>query len=182
MIRKVFIFCLGGAACLFLAVSIAAFTYGSTSTVRSIYESPLRINGWETNVFFVHQRFRVSRSRNYVSWDEAHASFEPLNFTSTKWGSERLPTFVLTGIKHDAGKQFSGVLYMFDSTAESLLAIGCILGAYPAISFVRGPLSRRSRRRRGLCLKCGYNLAGNTSGVCPECGTPRTGTYGETGI
>jgi len=24
----------------------------------------------------------------------------------------------------------------------------------------------------GLCRGCGYNLTGNTSGVCPECGTP----------
>ncbi|MFO0837932.1 MAG: hypothetical protein U1D55_05350 [Phycisphaerae bacterium] len=23
-----------------------------------------------------------------------------------------------------------------------------------------------------LCEACGYNLRGNTSGVCPECGTP----------
>ena len=27
------------------------------------------------------------------------------------------------------------------------------------------------RRSRGLCPACGYNLAGNTSGACPECGT-----------
>ena len=26
------------------------------------------------------------------------------------------------------------------------------------------------RRKKGLCLKCGYNLKGNVSGVCPECG------------
>ena len=26
--------------------------------------------------------------------------------------------------------------------------------------------------RAGHCKKCGYNLTGNTSGVCPECGTP----------
>ena len=33
--------------------------------------------------------------------------------------------------------------------------------------------TRRLRRRRklGLCLACGYNLTGNVSGVCPECGT-----------
>ena len=31
---------------------------------------------------------------------------------------------------------------------------------------------RRARRRAGCCLTCGYNLTGNTSGVCPECGTP----------
>jgi hypothetical protein len=29
---------------------------------------------------------------------------------------------------------------------------------------------RRSRRKR--CRACGYSLQGNTSGVCPECGTP----------
>lgn len=29
----------------------------------------------------------------------------------------------------------------------------------------------RYRLQRGCCRHCGYNLAGNTSGVCPECGT-----------
>jgi hypothetical protein len=36
------------------------------------------------------------------------------------------------------------------------------------------------RRRDGLCLICGYNLNGNTSGVCPECGTPIAGKAGVT--
>ena len=27
------------------------------------------------------------------------------------------------------------------------------------------------RRRRGQCVRCGYDLTGNTSGTCPECGT-----------
>lgn len=35
--------------------------------------------------------------------------------------------------------------------------------------------SRRARRwrlrRAGKCPVCGYNLTGNTSGVCPECGS-----------
>ena len=31
-------------------------------------------------------------------------------------------------------------------------------------------LRRALRLRRGLCPACGYDLTGNTSGVCPECG------------
>jgi hypothetical protein len=45
-----------------------------------------------------------------------------------------------------------------------------LFAAYPAIAFTRGPLRRWRRRRKGLCVKCGYNLTGNVSGVCPECG------------
>jgi len=30
----------------------------------------------------------------------------------------------------------------------------------------------RRRTRPGHCQQCGYNLTGNTSGICPECGTP----------
>ena len=29
---------------------------------------------------------------------------------------------------------------------------------------------RAERRRAGLCERCGYDLTGNVSGVCPECG------------
>ena len=34
-------------------------------------------------------------------------------------------------------------------------------------------IERRQRRRKGLCLKCGYDLTGNVSGVCSECGEAR---------
>ena len=29
---------------------------------------------------------------------------------------------------------------------------------------------RRIEENAGLCATCGYNLTGNVSGVCPECG------------
>lgn len=45
-----------------------------------------------------------------------------------------------------------------------------LLSAYPTIALVRGPVRRYRRRRKGLCIKCGYNLSGNVSAVCPECG------------
>jgi len=45
-----------------------------------------------------------------------------------------------------------------------------LVAAYPTIVIVTRVYRRHRRRRKGLCLKCGYNLAGNVSGVCPECG------------
>lgn len=37
------------------------------------------------------------------------------------------------------------------------------------------PRRRRflDRERNGFCTRCGYDLTGNVSGVCPECGTKR---------
>ena len=48
------------------------------------------------------------------------------------------------------------------------VAVGCLVGRG-----VRGLQVLRSRvdDSQVRCLGCGYNLTGNTSGVCPECGT-----------
>jgi hypothetical protein len=46
-----------------------------------------------------------------------------------------------------------------------------LFSACPFFALIRGPYRRYRRRKKGLCLECGYNLTGNTSGVCPECGT-----------
>jgi len=49
-----------------------------------------------------------------------------------------------------------------------------ILVPLTVLPTIRGVRRIRWRRRRvaGLCRQCGYNLTGNTSGVCPECGSP----------
>jgi len=48
------------------------------------------------------------------------------------------------------------------------------LATYPIIAlvtFIRGPVRCWRRSRKGLCIACGYDLTGNVSGACPECGT-----------
>jgi hypothetical protein len=52
----------------------------------------------------------------------------------------------------------------------SLAYISALALSYPITIFVRGTVRRYRRQRQGCCLKCGYNLTGNVSGTCPECG------------
>lgn len=49
-----------------------------------------------------------------------------------------------------------------------LLLVTAFLLILPAVRMLR----TRARSERGHCVKCGYNLTGNTSGACPECGEP----------
>lgn len=63
--------------------------------------------------------------------------------------------------------------------AKSKLFLGIIgvngfFGA--AAGYVLGPYLFRRPRFPGKCVHCGYDLTGNTSGVCPECGCAMTTT------
>lgn len=45
-----------------------------------------------------------------------------------------------------------------------------VLFACPSAYWLRLRRRRRWRQRQGRCYHCGYDLQGNASGVCPECG------------
>ncbi len=49
-------------------------------------------------------------------------------------------------------------------------AIAVASVSYPVMFMGWVLLRRYFRRRRRKCLKCGYDLTGNVSGRCPECG------------
>lgn len=66
-----------------------------------------------------------------------------------------------------SNSRFSPGSFIFDSLFWSGLAY-CVI-VLPMRQ--RTERIQNDRRRRGLCVKCGYNLAGDTTGVCPECGT-----------
>lgn len=52
------------------------------------------------------------------------------------------------------------------------LLMALLFSSYPAVLLIRVLLRRRHRQlQAGLCLHCEYDLTGNESGVCPECGT-----------
>lgn len=64
-----------------------------------------------------------------------------------------------------------------------LCVIGIVLSLWPTARLMND-LKYRRRRTLGLCEHCGYDLTGNLSGACPECGCPlrARGTQADRGI
>ena len=54
----------------------------------------------------------------------------------------------------------------------SLCAAACATGAFVQARRVWRIRREQRRARAGRCTACGYDLTGNVSAVCPECGTP----------
>lgn len=52
--------------------------------------------------------------------------------------------------------------------------IACMLALIPAVILFRREWDRDHRTKTGCCTQGGYNLTGNASGICPECGTSLT--------
>ncbi|MBN1490435.1 MAG: hypothetical protein JXA69_11015 [Phycisphaerae bacterium] len=66
-----------------------------------------------------------------------------------------------------------GIYYRYFRWSDATLWTLMVTLWYPAIAFAVLPLLwwyRRARPKPGCCRKCGYNLTGNVSGRCPECG------------
>lgn len=89
-------------------------------------------------------------------------SYVPFLDARTNWGF---------GINRSSGLGVFGQTHYLAEVTAPLWAPFILFAAYPTVAFIRGPLRRSRRRRKGLCLKCGYDLTGNVSGVCPECGS-----------
>ena len=66
-------------------------------------------------------------------------------------------------------KQLTITEYTFFSISTGWATAICAI--YPAIFFIRSYRRRRLHRHvLQPCTKCGYDLQGNESGTCPECG------------
>jgi hypothetical protein len=64
-------------------------------------------------------------------------------------------------------REFGGSFWL---VGAPIWLIACATAIFPVVQFGRWRQRQRSRKVRA-CSKCGYNLTGNISGVCPECGT-----------
>lgn len=73
--------------------------------------------------------------------------------------------FILLGMPYRFGMRQSGV----SETPEliTLILVPLVTGYASGRVFLRWT---RPPKKTGHCGNCGYNLQGNVSGVCPECG------------
>lgn len=53
-----------------------------------------------------------------------------------------------------------------------MMALIALAGAWTLYEFIKERKTRARAASKGTCSGCGYNLTGNVSGRCPECGTP----------
>jgi hypothetical protein len=55
----------------------------------------------------------------------------------------------------------------------AVILVSLALAVYQPLRADREKSKAIGRSARGMCRRCGYDLAGNVSGVCPECGSAR---------
>jgi len=83
-----------------------------------------------------------------------------LGFRYEKWSGQEM--------RHSGGKINPLVFHEVYANVP-LWFIACLFAIGPAI-WLR-PHLRARLHLPGHCVKCAYNLTGNVSGICPECGT-----------
>lgn len=95
----------------------------------------------------------------------ANLAYNSLTFGWPSWGYLTVPKYQLPGIEFENyGRRQS--LRIHAAIVLPMAALGMVP------QYMHEFRRRRAERRRstGLCLGCGYDLTGNVTGACPECG------------
>jgi len=145
--------CLGG---LGLRDRLGVLTY-SEQAIGSQNESSGVIIGWGDGKINISLKrlVDVEHDPRYIERD----------FYILRWSS-------ITTTTHNSGMNLIVRRTGVTVTASLCLAIAVLFYLTPVLKLTRWLYEFITRYRYGLCFKCGFDLTGNISGVCPECGTP----------
>jgi hypothetical protein len=173
MIRRAIIAVLTISALAAFVLTVASFR------VDFITQSGYPVYGWNPGGIAVTKKcmlfVNADRGELRVAGHHYIAPSRKVSRVSLDWWVVAYEWFALTlppkTVERDRsrGREATSQRLAWHATVQ-LWLLFVLFSAYPATVFVRGPLRRYRRQRRGLCLKCGYNLTGNVTGVCPECG------------
>ena len=151
-------------------IIIVALTFGTVGTLilgvaTLVLPRPI-IWGrmWQDEEFFGNRQWAITVHRG-ILWT-VHQSGLDKKLRSFRLGTNR--SFVERHVHSTVGSQFTTMLKL------PLWIPFLAFTAFPTIAFLRGPVRRNRRRKRGLCVGCGYNLTGLTVPRCPECGAAAT--------
>lgn len=80
-----------------------------------------------------------------------------------------VPPYALVSQRYSPRPGAGGPTLHLAGVRTRFLPVMIVFLVYPVVAVTRRRF-RYHRRRPGHCLHCQYDLTGNTSGVCPECG------------
>lgn len=122
-------------------------------------------------------RIRTQFGQIRLRYDTGIKSGTPVTEIDNRWSRFRYRQWMWVMGETQGGK-YGRVVRDEYQVREFHMPIWCplvLFAAFPCFFLVISIRSRHRRRaysREGHCKKCGYNLFTNTSGICPECGTP----------
>ena len=137
-----------------------------------VCQDDLRFNLWENHVAVVFRGWTAgcifwNPENSGASWKAEQIVSQTANgMVSQGW----FGSVFLTGSSMNYPESNVSVLLSLYLVPAWLLFV--LFVAYPTFAFIRGPLRRYRRHKRGRCLACGYDLRGSQGG-CPECGATR---------
>ena len=114
--------------------------------------------GRDSHYFWLYQ------GRVFIGWGDC-----PSEKLGPGWAL--LPSAFHLGMLLDGSMWVPGIYYSTDAWSASLpCSFPFLLLFIPTLLLWRHEW--RAEHRPGFCPCCDYNLTGNTTGRCPECGTP----------
>jgi hypothetical protein len=111
----------------------------------------------------------VSPLLRLSSFDDAWVMLDRQGYLATGPEPFPYPSFI-NGKWHWSKPMKRRVIFFI--TFSNWIAVTALLPAAWVSVRVWKVVNNYRHRLYGRCVYCGYNLTGNTSGVCPECGTP----------
>ncbi len=162
-------------AAILVILSVAAL--GVTTMALVGYFRPFSIRSatppWETpgvDSPYNHPPFYEFRNgRGYFTLCKVYPAAKDMP-RSDSWTSWNIPLIEAKSTVECLGLFLTGTVSI---RCHAILPFA-VFASFPVLVLIRNAFRNHKRRKMGLCLACGYDLTGNVSGACPECGKDRS--------